>query len=619
MFFLIYNFIFLVYLFSMYPTISPYRDSGDMIVSAFTLGISHPSGYPLYVLLGKIFALLVPFGNIAYRINLMSAVFGALACGLLYLLLKNLFLSNEKYVPSINENEKYLILICSLLCVLIFSFTSSMWSLSIVSEMYSLNAFFTGLVISILFFINNLILIAFILGLGLSNHQTLILLLPGLLLFILKVKKNFNYRLIRQLTIFFAIGFSAYLFLPVRSAQNPVADWGNPSKSLRNFVRVITRADYGSIRLHPEKSPTTDITVIIKNSYNFLKVSVQQFDIWVIPLLIFGIYITIKTKRFLILFLFWLFAGPIFFIVSNLPLEDKTSLPILEPYLIMPLVIFIIWIAIGMYNLSLKISQFTGIKMTVFLFTLATILLIIFNIKKIDKRYEFIAYDFSKDLLKTLPNNSILYNPDDTTTFTLKYQQECLNNRKDVKLVVFFKTFWGYEQLKEKHPGILPKYEIKSGVELENTLLAYNYTKFPLFSDNIAKIPEKYNTLPKGLLYGNAGISETIFDLYIEPRISGISRFFTRQIINYYSAGYNNIGLVFNDKKLYNKSIKFFEKAIAIDPELSQAYNNLGVVYWEKGDYKKAADYFRSAIQYSPDDKGVRQNLQMAEEKLELK
>ncbi len=75
----------------MYPTISPYRDSGDMITSAYTLGIAHPPGYPLYVLLGKFFTIIIPFGNIAYRINLMSVFFGALSCGILYLLIKKKF------------------------------------------------------------------------------------------------------------------------------------------------------------------------------------------------------------------------------------------------------------------------------------------------------------------------------------------------------------------------------------------------------------------------------------------------------------------------------------------------------------------------------------------------
>jgi hypothetical protein len=51
-------------------------DGGDLITAAYTLGIPHPTGYPLYVLLARLFTFL-PWGGIAYRVNLMSAFFAA--------------------------------------------------------------------------------------------------------------------------------------------------------------------------------------------------------------------------------------------------------------------------------------------------------------------------------------------------------------------------------------------------------------------------------------------------------------------------------------------------------------------------------------------------------------
>ncbi|MBN1384877.1 MAG: DUF2723 domain-containing protein [Elusimicrobia bacterium] len=624
MFFLIFGCTFIFYIFSMYPTISPYRDSGDMIVSAFTLGIAHPPGYPLYVLLGKIFIVLFPLGNIAYRINLMSAFFGALACGILYLLIKRLCIESI----SMADKPRYLS-IAPAVAVVLFAFTSAMHSLSIVSEMYSINIFFAVLVMYILFFPRYFspagrLLAVFILGLGMGNHQTLILLIPGIIYLIIRNKNNnlLNLSGIRYLSYIiciFMLGLFVYLFLPVRSARNPVADWGSPAKSFRNFARVFTRADYGAVRLHPEKSPShQNIAVAARHFVDFLKISVEGnrfLVILIICFLLFGMQFSFKKSFFWPLFLFWFFSGPFFFIISNLPLEDKTSLPILEPYLIMPLAVFSIWIGLGILYIHCKLIKFVNNEIVLIL-AAGIVILGIFRAPELNKRYEFIAYDYSKDLLKTLPYNSVLFNPDDTTTFTLKYQQECLGKRKDIKLAVFYKTLWGYQQIKERYPEILPNYEIKGGIELEKTLLSYNFNRIPFYTDNIVKIPKQYKIFPKGLLYGNSGIFEQMFDFYIKMRTSGKERFFTHQIINYYSAGYNNSGLAFNEKKLYNKSIRLFEKAIAIDPSLSQAYNNLGVVYWEKGDYKKAADYFREALKYVPSDTGVKGNLQMAEEKI---
>ena len=60
-------------------------DSAEFQTLAVTLGMTHPTGYPVYLLLGKLFTLL-PVGTIPARVNLLSAVCGALALGLLYLL-----------------------------------------------------------------------------------------------------------------------------------------------------------------------------------------------------------------------------------------------------------------------------------------------------------------------------------------------------------------------------------------------------------------------------------------------------------------------------------------------------------------------------------------------------
>src|SRR5258706_5996690 len=59
-------------------------DSGELVAAVYTLGIPHPSGYPLYVLLGKLWTLLVPIGSIAFRMSLFSAACASLACGIVY-------------------------------------------------------------------------------------------------------------------------------------------------------------------------------------------------------------------------------------------------------------------------------------------------------------------------------------------------------------------------------------------------------------------------------------------------------------------------------------------------------------------------------------------------------
>src|SRR5258706_11470762 len=72
---------FAVYLFTICPTVWV-GDSGELTAAAWTLGTPHPTGYPLWLLLAKAFATVVPIGSVAFRMNLFSALCAAGAAGL---------------------------------------------------------------------------------------------------------------------------------------------------------------------------------------------------------------------------------------------------------------------------------------------------------------------------------------------------------------------------------------------------------------------------------------------------------------------------------------------------------------------------------------------------------
>ena len=74
----------MVYLFTLSPTVN-FLDSGELITVGATAGVAHPPGYPLYTLL-VILAAAIPIGDTAVRVNLVSALGGALAVGLFYAL-----------------------------------------------------------------------------------------------------------------------------------------------------------------------------------------------------------------------------------------------------------------------------------------------------------------------------------------------------------------------------------------------------------------------------------------------------------------------------------------------------------------------------------------------------
>ncbi|MBW1744598.1 MAG: DUF2723 domain-containing protein, partial [Deltaproteobacteria bacterium] len=74
-----------VYLYTTCPTVY-LGDSGELTAAAFSLGIPHNSGYPLYALIGKLFCM-VPLGPVGFRMNLMSSMFAVLTVWLVYSLI----------------------------------------------------------------------------------------------------------------------------------------------------------------------------------------------------------------------------------------------------------------------------------------------------------------------------------------------------------------------------------------------------------------------------------------------------------------------------------------------------------------------------------------------------
>lgn len=218
---LIWGVTFLVYLFTLSPYVPP-GDSGEFITAAYVLGVPHPPGYPLFTMLGHLFTKL-PWGTIAWRVNLMSAIFHSLTVVLVYFI--SLILIREFSVNYLKVKEEavlkgqtWLPYLVSASASLTLAFSPLFWHYSLVAEVFSLNDFFAAaLVLTILIWrlkaldktnhlkiqgeerpmrvfpalsiieptYKFLYLFALLYGLAMSNHHTIILLAPGFLFLIL--------------------------------------------------------------------------------------------------------------------------------------------------------------------------------------------------------------------------------------------------------------------------------------------------------------------------------------------------------------------------------------------------------------------------------------------------
>ena len=202
---------FVVYVRTLAPTVYG-LDSAELTTGAYCLGLVHVPGYPLYLLIGHLFTRL-PIGNVGYRMNLMSAFFGALAIALFYLVLYRLCRRP----------------LAALSAVLFLAFSFFYWSPAVMTEVYTLHLFMmAALILTVLVWHEQrrprwLYLLALLLGLSLGNHLATVLLLPGLLYLILVTdhKQLLHPRRLVAIVLLLVLGLSVYLYLPLRYAAQP--------------------------------------------------------------------------------------------------------------------------------------------------------------------------------------------------------------------------------------------------------------------------------------------------------------------------------------------------------------------------------------------------------------
>ncbi len=337
-----------IYVKTLAPTVS-FFDSGELISAAYCFGVAHPPGYPLYVALGRLFGML-PYGTFAFRINMMSALFAALAVltvyGITYILLGDVQQgcqnSSCSHAGKSSPNSELMLRpIFAMIAALSFAFSLTHWQQALIAEVYSLNACFCGLIVWLLLLWYRgsrplacsaehragqrgtqdrvLSLIAFLFGLGFGNHQTISLLAiaAGFLVTVGRTRILLQPRTLLKIVISLMLGLSIYGLAPLGAAQNPAVNWGNPV-SWRQFTWLITREAYDSApsgyalsalkheffdeeageRLFPDGTEGGDVRLVKKHGaaryYHVLKHSLlwkqlQSFD----PLEEFGVFGTV--------------------------------------------------------------------------------------------------------------------------------------------------------------------------------------------------------------------------------------------------------------------------------------------------------------------------------------
>ncbi len=233
-----------IYVQTLAPSVSTiFDDSLELQLVCYQLGIAHPTGYPLYTLLGK-FMTLLPIGNAAYRVNLLSALCGALtATGISLILTK----TTGRHLAGLAAGVALAV-------------SPVFWSQSTIAEVYTLNSLFVVLVLLSATMWQDgettsrsvptqnrtgLWLVALVFGLSLTHHRSMVLLLPALLVFIFLVSPHFwrKKNVLFKALLLVILPQCLYLYIPLRGIHISSLD-GSYQNTLSGFLRHVTGAGY---------------------------------------------------------------------------------------------------------------------------------------------------------------------------------------------------------------------------------------------------------------------------------------------------------------------------------------------------------------------------------------
>lgn len=422
----LYLFSLFIYLFTIFPVVSS-GDGGELASCCYLLSIAHPTGYPLYTLIGKLFTFL-PVGSIGYRVNFLSCFFSSLTTVILYKILKNL-LKNNFIIPVFSS--------------LLFAFSPAIWYQSLLTEVYSLNIFFFSILIFIFIIwrekrnLRLLYIFTFLYGVSFSHYFLVITYLPVFLYILLKENKKIPNPLF--LIFIFMLGANIYTYIPVRSITDyPFARFN--AHTLSSFLDFINAEGFKEISLDLERYKEVFPNLI----FYFL----SQFSLFGVIVFLWGIYRVRREDIFLSLFLISSILINLFF---SLPASFSFDI---ESFISPTYFLMSIGIALGLSYIFRKIAGriFLGIFIIYFFLILPQ------RFSYLNHQKNILLYKCTEKILKKIPRNSILIASNSSTYFSFLfiYLQNVEKIREDVILVypMYTRSVRYIEYLKKRYPQI---------------------------------------------------------------------------------------------------------------------------------------------------------------------
>lgn len=453
---------FIVYLKTLAPDVF-FVDAGELATACAKLCIAHPTGYPLFTVLGKFFALL-PYGEEVYMMNAVSAFYTAISISIYFLfsvfLLKLIiYFRNTESKTSIRFNlENYQIYFIATISALILGFSRTWWDTATSIEVYNLHKIFLVLLIFTLYkaIFNEYLypskrdniekywlLFAFILGLSFGNHLSTLFLSIGVI-YLYFAYNGFNkvsFIRILILAIPFLAGLSIYIYLFLRAENAPIS-WGYPH-NWDNFVRHVSGKQF-SVWMFKS------VETMKKQFYNFISIYPIEFSIPIFFLIIVGIIKSFISNFKLFFFQFLLFAFSIIYGI-NYDIYD------IDSYFLLAFLVSSMWILYALFFIT-EILKKVKIKFSyLYIAVILPIFPLVFNYASNDESKNYYVKDYMFNVFNSAKPNSIIMSTQwDFWVSASWYYQFVKGVRPDVIVVdkELFRRMWYLRHIKIHYPII---------------------------------------------------------------------------------------------------------------------------------------------------------------------
>lgn len=552
-----------LYAFAAAPGLSAFRDAGDFAAAARSLGLPHPPGYPLYILLSRAVSSALPFGHTTYRLNLFSALCGAGAAAFVFLLLR-----------------RFGGLAAALSGALMAGLWGPAFSQAGMSEVYALNLFLAVGLLWGAFRAEDLsapardrawVLLFFLWGLGLGNHQTLVLLAPAFFVFFRRgrVAGRLSAHTVAACLAALAAGLTVYAVLPLRAHADYV--WGEPG-TWDGFWRVLTRADYGSGTLstrHSEASWAEALSVWVREWRREGGAAGMPLAL---AALVWGLAPGNLSSWGAPILLLWVCAGPVFALAARLN-GGELSRAILEPVLVLPGVLAAAasGLLLGrIFRRGKAAALLAGAALLVWsIMTGAPSLL-----ARVHRR-DFTAEDYGRNLTRTVPPGAALLMISDPAVFAVSALQ-ARGGREDLRLLVDAPLAWRWRLYRRRFPELFTPGQPDGGA----ALVRFQAGRTPVFTEGFH--PDLIDLLcPAGMAARAAGMGGAncadeleaagrFWDFYVRrlpaPRILARD-YYDRATLKAVSAGAYNAGVLLAQAGRTEAARRFYAVALFWNPE----------------------------------------------------